>query len=86
MSFGRRHPTHKQQTSLKSLQLKSQQLEPSQLVERYGKRLVAVEHNLNAICSQHDALMPLLTLLDSMPHLSKSDIQIRAYMKKVMET
>lgn len=45
-----------------------------------------MEHNLNAICSQHDALMPLLTLLDSMPHLSKSDLQIRSYMKKVAET
>jgi|JI6StandDraft_1071083.scaffolds.fasta_scaffold18684_7 hypothetical protein len=86
MSFGRRQPSHKQQPSLKSLQQKSQQLEPSPLVERYGRRLASVEHNLNAICSQHDALMPLLTLLDSMPHLSKSDLQIRSYMKKVAET
>lgn len=85
MSFGRRQPSHKQQPSLKSLQQRSQQLETSQLAEKYGKRLTSVEHNLNAICSQHDALMPLLTLLDSMPHLSKSDQQIRNILKKAGE-
>jgi hypothetical protein len=65
---------HKQQPSLKYVgQTPSQHSEaPSAFIERYAKRLVSVEHNLNAICSQHDALMPLLTLLDTMPNLRKS--------------
>jgi hypothetical protein len=35
------------------------------------------------ICSQHDALMPLLSLLETMPQLSKSDQQLRLAAKRV---
>lgn len=58
---------------------------PTTPYDRYGKRLIVIEQHLNTICSQHDSLMPLLTLLDIMPQLSKSDSQMRNIQRKINE-
>lgn len=48
-------------------------------------RLDYVETNLNKICSQHDALMPLLVLKDQTPAISKNENIIRNLQKKSNE-
>lgn len=86
MSFGKSKYLSPKTPNLKPSPSGQHTPEPSSLLyERYGKRLGGIEQNLNAICSQHDALMPLLTLLDTMPQLSKSEQQIRASTKKISE-
>lgn len=88
MSFGRSKftsPKSIARTGGNQQQTPNNEPQSSLLYDRYGRRLAGIEQNLNAICSQHDALMPLLTLLDTMPQLSKSEQQIRAASKKISE-
>lgn len=48
-------------------------------------RLDFVETNLNKICSQHDALMPLLVLKDQAPAISKNEHTIKNLQKRFNE-
>ena len=48
-------------------------------------RLDLIETNLNKICSQHDALMPLLIMKEQLPLMNKTETTIKNFQKKIME-
>ena len=49
----------------------------------FSFRLDKMEDTLNRVCSQYDALMPLLNLADSTPALLKSDLLLKNLQKKI---
>ncbi|EGR28822.1 hypothetical protein IMG5_168580 [Ichthyophthirius multifiliis] len=48
-------------------------------------RLDIIEGNLNRVCNQHDALMPLLGLLETVPKINSIEQNIKTVQKKSVE-
>jgi len=46
-------------------------------------RLDLIETNLNKVCSQHDALMPLLIMKEQLPLINKTENTIKGLQKKI---
>ncbi|KAL4496036.1 hypothetical protein ABPG72_015458 [Tetrahymena utriculariae] len=54
----------------------------NQLDANLERRLEIIETSLNRVCNQHDALMPLLQLLETVPSLQRSEQQVKNLSKK----
>ena len=50
-----------------------------------NSRLDLIESNLNRVCNQHDALMPLLNLLELLPSLQKNENIVKTIQRKQQE-
>jgi hypothetical protein len=57
----------------------------NQYNEPLMNRLEILESNLNRVCNQHDALMPLLNMNNLMPSLTKTETTLKTLQKKIAE-